>query len=63
MVFIQSDGYSVNYPLSYKKAFRRVQAKELLDLDLEILNRHKELFDEWGSKLYLLAINPDPKIL
>jgi len=59
--FYTVDGYSVNYPLSYKKAFRKVQAKELLDLDLKILAENKRLFDKWGSKLYLLAINSEPK--
>lgn len=54
------DGYSTNYPLSYKKAFRKTQAKQLLDVNLSILDANRKLYDKWGSKLYLLAINSEP---
>ena len=55
------DGYSANYPLFYKKAFRMTQAKELLDLNIKIMKGNRELYDNWGSKLYLLAVNSEPE--
>lgn len=44
------DGYSNNYPLSYKYEFRRVIEKEL--------NKNPVIeayFDHWGTRLYLFA--------
>ena len=46
------DGYSVNYPLAYKKAFRKIIAQEL-----EKSPTNKYLFDQWGSKAYVLVHN------
>lgn len=46
--FYTVDGYSNNYPLEYKHAFRRVIAAEL-DKDGEI----EVYFDKWGSRCYL----------
>jgi len=55
------DGYSTNYPLAYKKKFRKTQAKQLLDVNLSIIDGNRKLFDKWGSKLYLLAVNSEPE--
>lgn len=46
--FYTIDGYSNNYPLEYKHAFRRIIEKEL---DKNYLT--KAYFDEWGSRCYL----------
>ena len=51
--FYTLDGYMVNYPLPYKHEFRKIIAK-FLD------NNHvfyKDLYDGWGSKLYLFDNN------
>jgi len=60
--FYTIDGYSTNYPLSYKKKFRKTQAKQLLDINLSIIKGNRKLFDKWGSKLYLLGINSEPEM-
>jgi hypothetical protein len=39
------DGYSTNYPLSYKKEFRKI-----------LNSNFKHIYDEWGSKLYVMDI-------
>lgn len=46
--FCTLDGYMVNYPLAYKHAFRKIIARFL-----EQSPFHKDLFDGWGSKVYL----------
>jgi len=46
--FYTVDGYSNNYPLTYKQAFRRVIAKEL-DKNEEV----RVYYDTWGSRCYL----------
>lgn len=46
--YICADGYSNNYDLSYKHAFRRIQEGEL-----EKNPESKRYFDEWGNRLYL----------
>ena len=45
------DGYSVNYPLSYKYAFRKVFAPF----------HTSHLYDIWGSKVYITSILTDKK--
>jgi hypothetical protein len=50
--FYTADGYCSNYPLVYKKAFRKIIAAELP----EIVKKQKtnlNAFDSWGHKLYL----------
>ncbi len=44
------DGYSNNYPLSYKHDFRRIIAPEL-----EKSEYLREYFDGWGNRCYLLS--------
>lgn len=44
------DGYSNNYPLSYKKAFREAIAPELAKSDYL-----KTYFDDWGNRCYLFS--------
>jgi len=51
------DGYSPNYPLSYKKSFRKIL---LPYLNAPALKNSKKMFDDWGSKLYILSINSEP---
>ncbi len=46
--FYTIDGYSNNYPLSYKHEFRKIVAGELL---LNEFNR--TYFDAWGSRCYI----------
>lgn len=46
--FYTVDGYSNNYPLEYKHAFRKVIAPEL-EKDAQV----KTYFDDWGSRCYL----------
>jgi hypothetical protein len=48
------DGYSTNYPLSYKKLFRKTQDNIL---DLPIMAGNRELYDHWGSKVYLVGVD------
>ena len=43
------DGYSNNYPLSYKHEFREIIADEL-----ELSEFNKSYFDDWGNRCYLL---------
>lgn len=45
-----ADGYSNNYDLAYKHAFRRIQAAELAKNE-EV----RKYFDDWGNRLYLLS--------
>lgn len=45
-----ADGYSNNYELAYKHAFREIMAEEL---EKEEANR--VYFDEWGNRLYLIS--------
>ena len=51
------DGYSTNYPLQYKNIFRDIQQKVL---SAPVMKSTKEMYDKWGSKLYLLGINASP---
>lgn len=44
------DGYSNNYPLSYKQEFRKLIAGEI-----EKSEAIRVYFDEWGSRCYLLS--------
>lgn len=44
------DGYSNNYPLEYKTAFRQVIAKEI-----DKSEWLKAYFDDWGNRCYLLS--------
>ncbi len=48
--FYTLDGYSPNYPLSYKHQFRQIIEKEL-DKDPFL----KDYFDNWGSRCYLYS--------
>lgn len=48
--FYTVDGYSNNYPLAYKKSFRRVIAKEL-----EKSKDLRQYFDEWGNRCYVFS--------
>ena len=48
--FYTIDGYSVNYPLAYKKKFRKIIAASLKE---HLANR--QMYDRWGSKVYLFA--------
>lgn len=48
--FYTVDGYSNNYPLSYKKAFRKVIAKVLEEDDAI-----RSYYDTWGSRVYLFT--------
>ncbi len=50
------DGYSTNYPLSYKKKFEAVQER-----CFERAPGNKKIYDEWGSKAYLLCIDSRPE--
>ena len=48
--FYTADGYFVNYPLEYKKKFRKIIEKEL--------NKDKNLksyYDNWGNRVYLFS--------
>ena len=48
--FYTADGYFVNYPLAYKKKFRKVIEKEL--------NKSQDLksyYDKWGNRVYLFS--------
>jgi hypothetical protein len=44
------DGYSPNYPLSYKHQFRKIIAKELAKS-----KKYQDYFDDWGSRCYVFA--------
>lgn len=46
--FYTLDGYMVNYPLEYKHAFRKI-IKDYLEHN----QPYHEIFDGWGSKVYL----------
>ena len=48
--FYTLDGYSTNYPLSYKHQFREIIANELNKND-EV----KDYFDKWGSRCYVFS--------
>ena len=48
--YICADGYSNNYDLEYKHAFRQIQAGELTKKE-EV----RKYFDEWGNRLYLIS--------
>ena len=52
------DGYSPNYPLSYKKSFRKIL---LPYLNAPTLKNSKKMFDDWGSKLYIFTITSLPE--
>ena len=43
------DGYSNNYPLSYKHEFR-----EIIQDELELSEFNKAYFDDWGNRCYIL---------
>lgn len=48
------DGYQVNYPLSYKRRFRRIIGGEL-----EKSERWKRYFDSWGNRCYIFSAELD----
>ncbi|MGN1149062.1 MAG: DUF6044 family protein, partial [Lachnospiraceae bacterium] len=48
--FYTIDGYSNNYSLEYKHAFR-----EIIEKELDKNGDNKVYFDTWGSRCYLLA--------
>lgn len=48
--FYTVDGYSTNYPLSYKNIFRQVIEKELEKSELL-----KHYYDDWGNRCYLFS--------
>ena len=59
------DGYSANYPIAYKHAFQKVNVCETKNLFTtnEMFNTLQskiytadKIFDDWGSKLYILSI-------
>jgi len=52
------DGYSPNYPLSYKKRFRKILVPFI---DSPMLKNSKKMFDKWGNKLYILSITSLPE--
>ncbi len=63
--FYTVDGYSMNYPLSYKHIFQNVNIYQIDDPFLTQNNfsdwkkkvfTADKIFDEWGSKLYILTI-------
>ncbi len=48
--FYTIDGYSTNYPLSYKHEFRKIIEKELEKNDY-----NRMYFDDWGNRCYLFS--------
>lgn len=50
--FYTLDGYCVNYPLEYKHKFRKIITDSLAHEKY-----YRDLFDGWGSKLYLFDKN------
>jgi len=50
--FYTIDGYSVNYPLTYKHRFRNVISNYLND---EKNKKIKKMYDKWGAKVYILS--------
>ena len=55
------DGYIPSYPLKYKNTFRMVQPQCIEPKYIgKLKNGNKKLYDEWGSKLYLLCIDSVP---
>lgn len=48
--FFCLDGYSVNYSINYKHKFRKI-----IESELEKNLAHKEYFDGWGSRCYLIS--------
>jgi len=53
------DGYSTNYPITYKHIFRDVQDKECFETKFGRGN--KKQYDTWGSKAYLLCVDSRPE--
>ena len=53
--FYTIDGYSPNYPLSYKHRFRNVISEWLDDNSSEANAKAREIYDQWGSKVYILS--------
>lgn len=53
--FYTIDGYTTNYPLTYKHKFRKV-IKQYLD-EIPSHQGDKFIYDDWGSKVYLLEPN------
>ncbi|BAF73087.1 DUF6044 family protein [Sulfurovum sp. NBC37-1] len=51
------DGYSTNYPLSYKHKFKNVQQKECFNF----MWGSSKMYETWGSKAYLLCIETRPR--
>lgn len=49
------DGYTTDYPLSYKHRFRKV-------IEKYISKMKDTLYDRWGSKVYLMQIRATPDI-
>jgi len=56
--FYTVDGYAVNYPLEYKHKFRKIIEKHLNQYEVKKVDpsrkNHRFIFDNWGSKLYIL---------
>ena len=48
--FFTVDGYFVNYPIEYKKKFRKVISREL-EKDYNL----KSYYDDWGNRVYLFS--------
>ncbi len=48
--FYALDGYSNNYPLAYKRAFRQIIAKEIEKSDYL-----RDYYDGWGNRVYLFS--------
>jgi len=56
------DGYIPSYPLKYKNTFRVVQPQCIKPKYIgKLKNGNKKLYDQWGSKLYLLCIDSVPE--
>jgi len=51
--FYTIDGYIVNYPLEYKHKFRNIIEK-FLNTKNNISAKAKDVYDNWGSKTYIL---------
>ena len=51
--FYTIDGYIVNYPLPYKHNFRKV-IEEYLERDNIVSTKARDIYDNWGSKIYIL---------
>lgn len=48
--FYTLDGYSPNYPLSYKHRFRKI-----IEGNFKVNENSRRFFDDWGSQCYVIA--------